>query len=81
MLFKAWQQLAPTLNCSSAVTGPSSSYVDGNSSNAGLIQDFVARSGTHFVVQARNGSKDSCETFYFAGANTYYLVSLEEYFI
>ena len=39
-----------------------------------LIQDFVARSGTRFVVQARNGSKDACETFYFAGANAYYLV-------
>ena len=27
-------------------------------------------------MQAKNGSKDSCETFYFAGANTYYLVRL-----
>lgn len=35
----------------------------------------MTRSGTRFVVQAKNGSKDSCETFYFAGANTYYLVS------
>ena len=26
------------------------------------------------MVQAKNGSQDSCETFYFAGANTYYLV-------
>ncbi len=43
-------------------------------SNADLIQDFVARSGTRFVVQARNGSHGSCETFYFAGANAYYLV-------
>ena len=34
----------------------------------------MARSGTRLVVQARNGSTDSCETFYFAGANTYYLV-------
>ena len=34
----------------------------------------MARSGTRLVVQARNGSADSCETFYFAGANTYYLV-------
>lgn len=41
---------------------------------AGLIQDFVARSGTRFVVQSRDGEQDSCETFYFAGANTYYLV-------
>ena len=32
------------------------------------------RSGTHFMIQARNGSKDACETFYFAGANAYYLV-------
>ena len=45
--------------------------VDGH---ADLIQNFVARSGTRFVVQARNGSHDSCETFYFAGANAYYLV-------
>ncbi len=45
-------------------------------SNSGLIQDFVTRSGTRFVVSAKNGSKDSCETFYFAGANTYYLVSV-----
>ena len=45
-------------------------------SGQGLIQDFVARSGTRFVVQARNGSTDSCETFYFAGANTYYLVCI-----
>lgn len=44
-------------------------------SNADLIQDFVARSGTRFVVQARNGTHGLCETFYFAGANTYYLVS------
>ena len=43
-------------------------------SNADLLQDFVARSGTRFVVQARNGSHGSCETFYFAGANAYYLV-------
>ena len=28
------------------------------------------------MVSAKNGSKDSCETFYFAGANTYYLVSV-----
>lgn len=34
----------------------------------------MARSGTRFVVPARNGAKDSCETFYFAGANAYYLV-------
>ena len=49
---------------------------EGSSSNDGLIQDFVTRSGTRFVVQAANKSKDSCETFYFAGANTYYLVSV-----
>lgn len=48
-------------------------HVDGN---PGLIQDFVARSGTRFVVQARNGSQGSCETFYFAGANAYYLVGV-----
>ncbi|KAK9917541.1 hypothetical protein WJX75_005540 [Coccomyxa subellipsoidea] len=41
---------------------------------AGLIQDFVARSGTRFVVQSRDGAQDSCETFYFAGANAYYLM-------
>lgn len=52
-----------------AAPSPSSS-----SSGAGLVQDFVARSGTRLVVQSRDGSKDSCETFYFAGANTYYLV-------
>ena len=49
---------------------------EGSSSNDGLIQDFVTRSGTRFVLQAANKSKDSCETFYFAGANTYYLVSV-----
>ncbi len=52
--------------------GSSNSSASG--SNDGLIQDFVTRSGTRFVVQAKNGSQDSCETFYFAGANTYYLV-------
>ena len=45
-------------------------------SHADLIQNFVARSGTRFVVQSRNGSHDSCETFYFAGANAYYLVGI-----
>ena len=37
--------------------------------NGSLIEDFVARSGTRFVVQSRNGSKGNCETFYFSGAN------------
>ena len=44
--------------------------------DAGLINDYVRRSGTRFVVQAANGPKDACETFYFAGANAYYMVCL-----
>ena len=43
--------------------------------NGTLIEDFVQRSGTRFVVQSRNGSKGDCETFYFSGANSNYLVS------
>lgn len=42
--------------------------------NGSLIEDFVARSGTRFVVQSRNGSKGDCETFYFSGANANYMV-------
>ena len=61
---------------SSPSNAPSSNSTASTDSNSGLIQDFVTRSGTRFVVQAKNGSKDSCETFYFAGANTYYLVSV-----
>ena len=42
--------------------------------NGSLIEDFVQRSGTRFVVQSRNGSKGDCETFYFSGANANYMV-------
>ena len=60
--------------CAAPAAAPGNS--SSNNGGAGLIQDFVARSGTRFVVQSRDGQQDSCETFYFAGANTYYLVSL-----
>lgn len=39
-----------------------------------MITGFVQRSGTRFVVQAADGDPNSCQTFYFAGANAYYIV-------
>ncbi|CAL8463261.1 g2795 [Coccomyxa elongata] len=67
---KAQSRQLQQVSAPAAAPGNSSS----NNGGAGLIQDFVARSGTRFVVQSRDGQQDSCETFYFAGANTYYLM-------
>ena len=53
-------------------------YADGPlaraGNNSGLITEFVQRSGTRFVVQSADGAADSCQTFYFAGANSQFLV-------
>ncbi|KAK9811999.1 hypothetical protein WJX73_007485 [Symbiochloris irregularis] len=57
---------APADSTAAVATAPSSS-------DEGLITGFVQRSGTRFVVQSADGDPDSCQTFYFAGANAYYI--------
>eukprot|EP00884_Botryococcus_braunii_P022962 jgi/Botrbrau1/934/Bobra.0167s0045.1 len=52
-------------------SGPAASP---SQANGRLLDQFVQRAGTRFVIAARDGDPDSCETFYFSGANANYLM-------
>lgn len=64
-----------------AAAGPPDAAPAAHPSNATgqLLDQFVQRAGTRFVIAARDGDPDSCENFYFAGANANYLVRCKPY--
>eukprot|EP01026_Neomeris_dumetosa_P061164 TRINITY_DN57733_c0_g1_i1.p1 TRINITY_DN57733_c0_g1~~TRINITY_DN57733_c0_g1_i1.p1 ORF type:complete len:391 (+),score=36.25 TRINITY_DN57733_c0_g1_i1:134-1306(+) len=76
---ESWMRGYCGCSCSGGKGQPSGSVVSSEAApttsgaGQGIGGDFVQRSGTRFVIKSPS-DPSSCETFYFVGWNTYYLM-------